>query len=86
MDVFTANEAKTQFGTMLLKAQSKPVQINKNGKPAAVMISMETYEYLEELKIKALQESMAKAHKEYEQGNTVDGKAFMEELIANMRK
>ena len=85
MDIFTANEAKTQFGTMLLKAQSKPVQINKNGKPAAVMISMETYEYLEELKLKALQDNLAQAEEDFKNGDVVDGKAFMEELIAYIR-
>ena len=33
MDTLSANEAKTQFGDLLLKAQRSPVQINKNGKP-----------------------------------------------------
>jgi len=38
MDALSANEAKTQFGEMLLKAQRAPIQINKNGKPVAVII------------------------------------------------
>ena len=33
----------TQFGDMLLKAQRAPIQINKNGKPVAVVISMDEY-------------------------------------------
>lgn len=81
MDIFTANEAKTQFGTMLLKAQSKPIQINKNGKPVAVVLSMEEYEYMEELKVKALRDSFAKAHREYEQGKTIDSDTFFKELM-----
>ncbi len=44
MDTFFGNEAKTQFGNMLLKAQRAPIQINKNGKPVAVAISMDEYE------------------------------------------
>ena len=43
MDALSANEAKTQFGDMLLKAQRAPIQINKNGKPVAVVISMDDY-------------------------------------------
>ena len=43
MDALSANEAKTQFGDMLLKAQRAPIQINKNGKPVAVVISMDEY-------------------------------------------
>jgi hypothetical protein len=38
METLNANEAKTQFSDMLLKAQRAPVQINKNGKPAALDI------------------------------------------------
>ncbi|MCP5170327.1 MAG: type II toxin-antitoxin system Phd/YefM family antitoxin [Hahellaceae bacterium] len=44
MDILTANDAKTHFGEMLLKAQRAPVQINKNGKPVAVVMSAEEYE------------------------------------------
>ncbi len=29
MDTLSANEAKTQFGDLLLKAQRAPIQINK---------------------------------------------------------
>ncbi|MFZ4211256.1 type II toxin-antitoxin system Phd/YefM family antitoxin, partial [Pantoea endophytica] len=38
MHSLSANEAKTQFGDMLLKAQREPVQISRNGKPVAVVI------------------------------------------------
>jgi len=49
MDSYSANDAKTQFGQLLMKAQRGPVQINKNGKPTAVLISMEKYEMIEQL-------------------------------------
>ena len=41
MDALSANEAKTQFGDMLLKAQRAPVEINRNGNPVAVFLSMD---------------------------------------------
>lgn len=39
MNTLSANEAKIHFGDLLLKAQQAPIQINKNGKPVAVVIS-----------------------------------------------
>ncbi len=56
MYALTANEAKTQFGDLLLKAQREPVQINRNGKPVAVVMSVENYQALEDLKLRALQQ------------------------------
>ena len=52
MDTLSANEAKTQFGDLLLKAQRAPIQINKNGKPVAVVISMDEYESIKALKLR----------------------------------
>ncbi len=59
MYALTANEAKTQFGDLLLKAQREPVQINRNGKPVAVVMSVEDYQALEDLKLSALQQKIA---------------------------
>jgi len=80
MDALTANEAKTQFGDMLLKAQRAPVQINKNGKPVAVVISMDEYESIEALKLRLLQSRVAQAKADIEAGNTVDGESFFDGL------
>ena len=55
MDALSANEAKTQFGDLLLRAQRAPVQINKNGKPVALVISMDEYDNIEALKLRLLQ-------------------------------
>ncbi len=55
MDALSANEAKTHFGDLLIKAQRAPVQINKNGKPVAVVISAEDYESMESLKLRLVQ-------------------------------
>jgi prevent-host-death family protein len=80
MDALSANEAKTQFGDMLLKAQRAPVQINRNGKPVAVVISMDEYESIETLKLRLLQSRVAQAMTDINAGNTVDGEAFFDEL------
>jgi prevent-host-death family protein len=80
MDSLSANEAKSQFGDMLLKAQRAPVQINKNGKPIAVVMSMDEYEGIEAMKLRLLQSRVAKAKTDIQAGNTVDGNAFFEAL------
>ena len=51
METLTANQAKTQFGDMLLKVQRAPVQISRNGKPVAVLLSVEDYQALEAIKL-----------------------------------
>lgn len=81
MQALTANDAKTQFGDMLLKAQREPVQINKNGKPVAVVISMDEYQQMEEVKFTLLQERAARAKLDIENGNLVEGEQFMSDLI-----
>ncbi len=80
MDSLTANEAKSQFGDMLLKAQRAPVQINKNGKPIAVVMSMDEYEGIEAMKLRLLQVRVDKAKADIQAGNTVDGELFFDEL------
>ena len=61
---------------MLLRAQRSPVQINKNGKPVAVVISAEEYESIEALKLRLLQSRAAQANVDIAAGNLVDGEAF----------
>jgi len=82
MDALSANEAKTQFGDMLLKAQRAPIQINKNGKPVAVVISMDEYDSIEALKLQLLQSRAAQAKADIDSGNTLDGDSFFDELEA----
>ncbi|QEW05953.1 type II toxin-antitoxin system Phd/YefM family antitoxin [Nitrincola iocasae] len=80
MNALSANEAKTHFGDMLLKAQRAPVQINKNGKPVAVVISAEDYQSIDELKLQLLQARMAQAKADIAAGNLIDGESFFDEL------
>ena len=47
MNVLNASDAKREFGEMLLKVQSSPIGINRNGKPVAVVVSVAEYEHLE---------------------------------------
>lgn len=82
MDSLSANEAKIQFGDMLLRAQRAPIQINKNGKPVAVVISMDEYAGIEALKLRLLQARAAQAKTEIEAGNTADGESFFDALEA----
>ena len=82
MQALTANDAKTQFGDMLLKAQREPVQINKNGKPVAVVISIDEYQQMEEVKFALLQERASRAKLDIENGNLAEGEQFMSALIA----
>ncbi|MES2675072.1 MAG: type II toxin-antitoxin system Phd/YefM family antitoxin [Pseudomonadota bacterium] len=46
MKTITSNQAKTQFDDLLLKVQHSSVEISRNGKPVAVMLSIEDYRTL----------------------------------------
>ena len=82
MDALSANDAKTHFGNLLLKAQQAPIQINKNGKPVAVVISMEEYESIEALKLQLLRSRATQAKADIEEGNIVEGDSFFDALEA----
>lgn len=82
MDTLTANQAKTHFGDLLLRAQRAPVQINKNGKAVAVVISTEEYESLESLKLLLLQAKAKQAREDIASGQLMDGEAFFADLLA----
>lgn len=66
---------------MLLKAQREPVQINKSGKPVAVVISMDEYQQMEEVKFALLKERAVRAKLDIENGSLVEGEQFMSDLI-----
>ncbi|MEQ2015158.1 type II toxin-antitoxin system Phd/YefM family antitoxin [Photorhabdus bodei] len=78
----SVNEAKTHFGDMLLRAQRAPIQINKNGKPVAAVLSIDEdeYENIEALKIQLLKSRAIQAKADIEEGNLVDGESFFDEL------
>ncbi len=80
MDALSDNEAKNHFSDMLLKAQRAPIQINKNGKPVAVVVSAEEYESIETLKLRLLQSRVVQAKADIEAGNLIDCESFFDEL------
>ena len=85
MDTLSASEAKTHFGDLLIKAQRAPVQINKNGKSVAVVISAEDYESMEALKLRLVQARVRQAEADIEAGSLVDGEAFFDEIQNGLR-
>ena len=82
MKSLTANEAKTHFGELLLKAQKEPVQISRNGKAVAVVMSMDEYDAIDKLKLKLLKLRAAEADNE---ALLVNGNSFFNELRLESR-
>lgn len=77
MEVLTASKAKTSFGSMLIKVQKSPVQIEKNGQPVAVLLSQEEYAELDDMKTKMLQMRYAAADDEK---NLIDADDVFKEI------
>ena len=76
MFTLNANEAKTKFGAMLMKVQSEHVEIIKNGSPVAVVVSLDEYNKIEQLKM----ELVKSRFENIDESDLVDGKTFFEEL------
>ena len=76
MLTLNANEAKTNFGKMLLQVQSEPIIIKKHGNPVAVVISYEQYSRLEALKMELVQLRF----ENIDEDDLVDGHDFLDEL------
>ena len=54
MHTLTANDAKRNFGELLLSAQREPVKISNNSKDTVVVMSMKDFEALEAMKVEYL--------------------------------
>jgi len=80
MEILNASDVKSNFGEVLLKAQQGPIGINKNGKPAAVMVSASEYAEIETLRAKFLQQEISKGMADIEAGRVVDGQKVMDKL------
>lgn len=81
MEALSANEAKTHFGDLLLKVQREPVQINRNGKAVAIVISMDDYLNFETLKMQQLKNRVEQAKEDIATGRTVDGSTLFDHLL-----
>jgi len=64
----SAKEAKNHFGELLMEAQKAPVTIEKNGKPVAVVYSMEWHAAAEEAKLDWLKRAVAEGVADLEAG------------------
>lgn len=80
MHTLTANDAKRNFGELLLNAQRQPIKISKNSKDVVVVMSLHDYEELEMMKAEYLKQCFNAAKDDLVKDNVVDGKDFLSEL------
>ncbi len=77
MDVFSATDAKREFGEMLMRAQKAPVGVTRNGKPIAVIVSDTEYQAL---KLQALRAALIEGEQSGDAGRldmqTIKAKAM----------
>ena len=82
LEVLTANEAKTNFGELLLKTQRAPVRITRSGKPVAVVMSSRDYDAIEEFKMQFLKGELARSLADEAAGKIEDYDSFFDSLMA----
>lgn len=68
MITITSSEAQTRFSSLLDQAQHEPIRIEKQGKPAAVLLSEFEYEIYEAFKLASLQQDLSAGIRQAEQG------------------
>ncbi|MFA5631833.1 MAG: type II toxin-antitoxin system Phd/YefM family antitoxin [Porticoccaceae bacterium] len=56
MQIYSATDAKREFGKILVKSQREPVSVTRNGKPIAVILSEKD---CQQLKLQALRAALA---------------------------
>ena len=64
MKTISAIEAKNRFGQLLEAARREPVTVTKQGRPAAVMLSIEDFERMRGAARASLLESMRRMQQE----------------------
>lgn len=80
MFTLTANDAKRNFGELLLNAQREPVKISKNSKDTVVVMSIRDYEEIEAMKAEYLKHCFESAKQDLSKGNVLDGQSFLNAL------
>jgi prevent-host-death family protein len=78
MRTISSIDAKNRFGQLLDAAQRAPVTVTKNGRPTAVVMSIEDYERMRGAAWKRLFETMATARKE------AAGRGLSDELLDDL--
>ncbi|MDW6004185.1 type II toxin-antitoxin system Phd/YefM family antitoxin [Vibrio mangrovi] len=80
MRTLTANDAKRNFGELLMNAQREPVKISKNNKDVVVVMSIHDFEALEAMKADYLKHCFESAQKDLTNGTVIDGENFLNSL------
>lgn len=80
MDVIAAADAKTNFGALLDKAQREPVKISKNSRDVAVVMSIETFNDYQEVKLRLLRRDIQEGLDDLKSGAVVDGDKVFRDL------
>lgn len=80
MHTLTANDAKRNFGELLLSAQREPVKISKNNKDTVVVMSIRDFEELEAMKLEYLKHCFKSAQEDLNNGSALDGESFLNSL------
>lgn len=80
MDTIAAADAKTNFGAMLDKAQREPLQISKNGRAVAVVMSIEAFEEHQHAKLQLLRQAIRQGLDDLERGAIVSTEVAFAEL------
>ena len=89
MKSIPASEAKTHFGALLDSAQREPVTVSKQGRPVAVLMSIQDYE---EMKLARLRTHLAEGEAQIERGEstTINGEqelhGFFEDIKTRNRE
>ena len=68
-----AAEAKTNFGALLEKVQREPLTISKNGRPVAVLMSMDEFDTHQRLKLERLRLEVQAGLADLRAGKVVHG-------------
>ena len=86
MTSMSAHEAKSRFGKLLDAAQSDPVTIEKHGRPVAVLVSMEEYGRIEEMRLAQLRAEVARGIDAIERGDFTEyDEADLDQLAASVK-
>ncbi len=76
-----AAEAKTNFGALLDTVRREPVTISKNGRPVAVIMSIEDYEQHQAMTLERLRAEIQTGLDQLDDGRSTDGQTFVKALI-----
>ena len=75
-----AAEAKTNFGALLEKVQREPLTISKNGRPVAVLMSMDEFETHQRLKVEQIRREVQAGLADLVAGKVVSGAEAFEAM------